>query len=277
AGAAGGEKTPATKPAPPFPHRARGRFPPEPCHSRKIRSSPADAKVVPSGENATLHTVSAWPPRFRKSFPSDTRQIRNSGSEMITWAPEASRSPSGENATHLTHCVSPRNVIRSLPSRTFQSSTVLSSDAEASTVPLGEKATALMTSVCPLNVRRSFPSEIRHSNTVEVSGVVANSVPSGEKAAAPVVTQALCPSPCRVARRFPSATRQISADLSSSNAVSVVPSGENMTPSTAPAHPSVCIRLTFASAEEAAATVAEGFRSRAGGVAADFRWLALRG
>ena len=65
--------------------------------SRTIPSSPADARIVPSGEKATARTVEACPVSVPRSIASPTLQIRT----VLSYPHDAMVWPSGEIATAL--------------------------------------------------------------------------------------------------------------------------------------------------------------------------------
>ena len=85
---------------------------------------------------------------------------------------------------------------------TFQSRTVLSSDADASSLESGEKATEQTTPLCPSSVRCSAPVAASQSRTVLSRDADASSLESGEKATDQ--TTLLCPSSvrCSAPNRF---------------------------------------------------------------------------
>ena len=116
-------------------------------HSHTVPSTPALASTLPSGENATPITQSAWP-----SSTWVCRPLAGSHNRTPSRLALASTLPSGENATPFTTPVLPSSVPVGWPLAGSHSRTVLS-PALASTLPSGENATALTQPVWPSSTR----------------------------------------------------------------------------------------------------------------------------
>jgi hypothetical protein len=69
-------------------------------HSRTVPSSDPEARILPSGEKATLHTVLVCPERAHSSRPLATSHSLT----VLSLAPEANVLPSGEKATLFPAC-----------------------------------------------------------------------------------------------------------------------------------------------------------------------------
>src|SRR5262249_37695921 len=104
--------------------------------SLTMPSLPPEAKVLPSGENATqlisiarpLRVISSWPVATSHSFT------------VLSKLPVANLLPSGENTTDLTVPSCPLRVPNSWPLTTSNNLTVPSSFAVAKVLPSGENA-----------------------------------------------------------------------------------------------------------------------------------------
>ena len=124
-------------------------------------SSDADARRLPSGENATALTPPKWPSRVALQAPdfgSQSQTALPSDGETESWR-------SDKYATALTNFL-PMRAVRLAPVIGSQSRIVLSFDADARSLPSGENATALTEPEWPLRVTRLVPFVGSQSRTV---------------------------------------------------------------------------------------------------------------
>lgn len=113
----------------------RGATPVVKSQSLSVISSDADARVLPSGENATAQTGFEWPMSVQRVTP-----VVESQSLIILFLssdPDARVSPSGENATALTSSEWPSSVLHVTPVVEPKSLALSSRDPDASVVSSG--------------------------------------------------------------------------------------------------------------------------------------------
>ena len=165
-----------------------------------------DARVLPSGLNATAHTAGLTSPNQSAECP--TREAIHTG--VVTFhslatlsCPEARISPLGLKATENTVVSIPRVAIFS-PLATSHNLTRSWEPPDARNFTFGLHATEKMCPACPLRVRVFGPLGTSHNLTVPSVLPDANTVPSGFHATDS--TPPLCPS--RVTVFLPLATSQ---------------------------------------------------------------------
>lgn len=126
------------------PRSVRSSCPVATSQSLIVPSTLPEARILPSGENATVTTESECPVRMRSTRPLITSQSITLRSEL----PEASVRPSGVNLTEKTSPECPLKVCN-LRHSTSQNLTVLSLPPEATKRPSGENAMELTKSEFP--------------------------------------------------------------------------------------------------------------------------------
>ena len=116
--------------------------------SRVVPSRLDDARVAPSGANATASIASRCPSREWRTVP----EARSQTFTVQSSEPVASVLPSGANATHVTALVCRARVARSAALATSQSVTEASRLPEASVLPSGANATHVIAPAWPSSV-----------------------------------------------------------------------------------------------------------------------------
>mmetsp|Transcript_27805 Transcript_27805/g.88377 ORF Transcript_27805/g.88377 Transcript_27805/m.88377 type:complete len:321 (-) Transcript_27805:297-1259(-) len=103
---------------------------------RAVASMEAVTTRLPSGEKATVCTVSAWPTRWRKRWPERAvKSMADPSAQAV-----ATTRPSGEYATAVTSSAWPSSVRRHLPVSAHQTLARKPSDGPAKVWPSGAKA-----------------------------------------------------------------------------------------------------------------------------------------
>src|SRR5262245_12803064 len=145
------------------------------------------AKVLPSGENATLLIFTVRPLRVSSSWLVTISHNFIALSEL----PVASLLPSGENTTEVSNPLCPSMAANSRPVARSHNFTVPSSVPEAKVLPSGENAIDFALTVCGLSVLNSRPVVISQILTAHCpvgfpcllatsECIVASLLPSGE-------------------------------------------------------------------------------------------------
>jgi hypothetical protein len=101
--------------------------------SLTVISSDPDARVWPSGENATAQTIFEWPMSVQRVTPV----VESQSLIILSSDPDARVSPSGENATALTSSEWPSSVLLVTPVVEPKSLALPSRDPDASVVSSG--------------------------------------------------------------------------------------------------------------------------------------------